>query len=95
MPPCHRQDDFDTGHGCFPPRKTSSYASITYANNKLIHRKGDAYPTHCCGNPCHPGTGSSGSSTVIVENSNCRRIGDPLNCGGVAATGSPNVIVGG
>lgn len=95
MPPVHRANDICTGHGCFPPRKTTSWSSITFANNLGIHRKGDSYGIHCCGTPCHPGTGQSGSSTVIVENQNCRRIGDPVSCGGVAAVGSPNIIVGG
>lgn len=95
MPPVHRQSDNCTGHGCWPPRPTSSWCSKTYANNLLIHRVGDSYQSHCCGDPCHGGTGSRGSSNVFVENTACRRIGDPVSCGSIAAQGSPNVIVGG
>jgi len=95
MPPAHRQSDICSGHGCWPPRPTSSYASTTYANNLLIHRQGDGYSVHCCPPPCHSGSGSSGSSTVIIENQPARRIGDAVSCGGVAAVGSPNVIIGG
>lgn len=96
MPPTHRQSDVCTGHGCWPPRPTGTYAATTYANNLKIHRLHDSYVVHCCPPPnCHGAIGTSGSSTVIVENKPARRIGDTVSCGGVAAVGSPNVIIGG
>lgn len=95
MPQVHRQGDLCSGHGCFPPRPTTSWASSTYVNNLLVHRTGDSYATHCCGIPCHGGSGGRGSSNTIIENAACRRIGDPVSCGSIAAQGSPNVIVGG
>lgn len=93
--PVHRQGDLDTGHGCWPPRPTSSWASRTYVNNLLVHRDGDAYEVHCCpGSDCHAGTGAGGSATVFVENKALRRVGDAVSCGGTAAEGSPNVFCG-
>ncbi len=74
--PVHRQGDLDTGHGCWPPRPTSSWASRTYVNNLLVHRDGDAYEVHCCPSipECHAGTGAGGSATVFVENKALRRL---------------------
>lgn len=83
-----------TGHGCFPPRPNTSSSSDVYVNNILVHRQSDSWSVHCCGPSCHSGSLQSGSSTVYVNNLQCSRIGDPVDCGSVIAEGSSNVFSG-
>lgn len=88
--------DPSAGH-CFPPRPTIDAAQGTvFVNGALATVIGAQYPNHSCGDePPHPGTASSGSGTVFVENKAVHRIGDSIDCGDVSAAGSPNVFAGG
>ncbi len=100
MPPAARLGDICTGHECFPPRANVEASENVFVNGKGWHRQGDAWETHCCTHPevphgCHSSVLASGSSTVFVNNKQAGRIGDPVACGGVDATGSENVICGG
>lgn len=92
MPAVTRLGDICTGHGCFPPRPSSSASSNVFINSIAVHRQGDGWESHCCGPSCHPSTLASGSSTVYVNGKQIGRIGDPVACGSVVASGSGNVF---
>ena len=60
-----------------------------------VHRWGDGWATHCCGDSCHGGVMIGGSGTVLVNGLGCARTGDSISCGDYAGTGSGNVGSGG
>lgn len=94
MPAITRLGDACTGHGCFPPRANNAASEDVFVNGIGVHRQEDTWVTHCCGNSCHEGALSSGSSTVYVNGKQCGRVGDPVDCGSVVAQGSSNVFAG-
>ena len=73
--------------------KKSCERIISESNNLFIHRKGDEYDYHTCGDR-HKAYGKTASESVFVENLGCRRIDDIVSCGGKAKTGSPDVFAG-
>lgn len=97
MPKVARLGDICTGHGCWSPRPSSSGSPNVKVNGIPIHRVGDSWSVHCCPTipECHSGVLASGSSSVKVNGIAVGRVGDPVSCGGVVATHSPNVSVGG
>ncbi|MBQ3653692.1 MAG: PAAR domain-containing protein [Synergistaceae bacterium] len=100
MPQVTRLRDICTGHECFPPRASTSGSPNVFVNNTPVHREGDSWSAHTCTHPdtphgTHSGTLSSGSSTVYVNARQLGRIGDPVSCGSIVATGSKNVFAGG
>jgi uncharacterized Zn-binding protein involved in type VI secretion len=95
MPAITLVGDFCTGHDCFPPRPSISGSASVYINGKSVVRLGDAYATHCCGNPCHAGVLSSASSSVFIEGVAVGRVGDAVNCGSKVRDGSGDVFAGG
>ncbi len=59
-------------------------------------RVGDSYAPHgCIVHPAHTAHIASGSSTVLINGLQAARVGDPIDCGGSVASGSPDVIIGG
>lgn len=95
MPAVHRLADNCTGHGCFPTRKNVQASSNVFVNDIGVHRKDDAWATHCCGLSCHPSFLAAGSKTVFVNDLDCARIGDLVACGSRCLDGSPDVFAGG
>lgn len=95
MPAVTRLGDRSTGHSCFPPRPNIEASSDVFINGIASHRQGDAWDVHCCGDSCHDGNLSSGSSTVFVNGKAKCRIGDPVSCGDYSGQGSSNVFCGG
>jgi uncharacterized Zn-binding protein involved in type VI secretion len=97
--PAARLGDIGSGHGChFPPSPAIGGSPNILINNLKAIRKGDAYAPHACPTcpaPPHGRALSSGSPTVLFNNRQAGRIGDPIDCGGNASTGSPNVLIGG
>ena len=95
--PVHRQGDAGTGHGCWAPRNNVQGSPDVMVNGIPVHRQGDAWAAHCCPAipACHGGSLAAGSSSVYVNGKQLGRIGDPVDCGSSAATGSPNVFAGG
>jgi len=91
--------DICTGHGCWPPRPCISASNDVIVNGRGIHRRGDSWAVHCkpCGkcSCCHGGTLVGGSSTVFANGRQAGRLGDPISCGSLCSTGSPNVNAGG
>ncbi|WP_244473469.1 PAAR domain-containing protein [Rhizobium sp. Leaf262] len=60
-------------------------------------RVGDSYVPHrcrVCPEPVHGRKLAAGSSTVFINGKPGGRIGDAIDCGGQAQTGSPNVFIG-
>ncbi len=53
--------------------------------------RADAWARHCS----HESVLAAGSKTVFVNGRPKGRVGDPVACGSLVATGSPNVFVGG
>lgn len=94
MPSVIRLPDPSTGHGCWPSRPPNESSDNVFANKLLIVRKGDAYPTHCCGPVCHDGKAIS-TSKVFVNNKPIHRTGDSIDCRDIAGVGSPNVFADG
>jgi uncharacterized Zn-binding protein involved in type VI secretion len=94
MPAVHRLGDVGTGHGCFGGRPNVAGSPNVYANSIPVHRQGDGWASHCCGPPCHGGSLAAGSGTVNANGKQLGRIGDPVDCGSAAASGSPNVFSG-
>ncbi len=94
MPASHRFTDVCTGHGCFPPRPTASGSPNVFVNSLDQMRVTDPYEPHCCGT-CHPGNLAAGSPNVYVNSLAAGRIGDPVDCGSLAAQGSPDVFING
>lgn len=92
MPAVTRLGDNCTGHGCWPPRPSTSASPNVFVNSIKVHRQGDSWATHCCGPACHASNLASGSSTVFVNGKQIGRIGDPVVCGSVVAVGSGNVF---
>lgn len=95
MPAVSRQDDQCSGHGCFPPRRSTAGSPNVFCTGKPVLRKGDPFEAHSCGDHTHTATVSAGSGTVFVNGLALARIGDALDCGSVVAAGSPNVFAGG
>ncbi len=95
MPAVTRLGDLCSGHGCWPPRPSNSASTDVLANGKGAMRLNDSYFVHCCKKKCHPGNLIVGSGSVFINSRPAGRIGDQVNCGSVAAQGSPNVFIGG
>lgn len=96
MPAVVRIGDSCSGHGTFPPRPSTGGSGNVFVNGKAAHRQGDSWAVHCNSVPvCHGGSLASGSATVFVNGKQIGRVGDPVDCGSVAASGSPNVFAGG
>lgn len=92
MPGVVRRGDDCSGHGCFPPRPSSSWSPNVFANGKNVERYGDSMQVHCCPPPCHGGT-HIGSHSVYANGQAIQVIGDPINCGSTCVEGSGNVFV--
>lgn len=95
MPAVTRKGDSCTGHGAFPPRASTAGSPNVFANNIAVHRKNDAWASHCDPNSCHGSQLADGSATVYANGLPLSRIGDPVACGSVVAAGSANVFAGG
>lgn len=83
-----------TGHGCWPPRQNLTASSNVFANGLGIIRLGDTWQVHCCDKSCHLGAVSAGASNVYINGRPAARIGDPISCGSLIASGSSNVWAG-
>ncbi|WP_454255183.1 PAAR domain-containing protein [Pseudomonas sp. Marseille-Q8238] len=92
-----RLGDTCTGHGCWPPRPSSSASPDVFVNGRAAHRQGDEWAAHTCPSipETHASTLAAGSSTVRVNGLPLGRTGDPVACGSRVAEGSPNVFAGG
>lgn len=96
MPQATRLGDNDTGHDACSPTALVSASGDVFINGKGAGRMGDSYAPHgCIDHPSHRGVLSSGSGTVLINGRKAGRIGDSVSCGGNAAEGSSNVIIGG
>lgn len=91
-----RLGDLCSGHGPWPPRPSTSASPDVFVNGIPVHRQGDSWAVHCDPQPaCHAGMLASGSGTVFVNGKQIGRVGDPVDCGSIVATGSGDVFAGG
>jgi uncharacterized Zn-binding protein involved in type VI secretion len=96
MPAVSRLGDLCTGHGCFPSRPSISASGNVFAQGLAVQRVGDAWASHGCATCApHGGALAAGSSKVFVNGKPMARIGDPVDCGSLVATGSSKVFAGG
>lgn len=97
MPGIARLGDISTSDPCLAPPRINIEASTTvFANNKGVHRVGDAWLSHSCpGDRPHNATLLRGSNNVFANGKAVGRIGDPISCGSFVASGSSNVLVNG
>lgn len=95
MPAVHLLGGMCTGHGCYPPRNNLQAASTVFVEGIPVHRQGDMWAPHTCGDSVHASVLAKGSATVYVEGKQCGRIGDPVACGSVAIDGATTVFAGG
>lgn len=86
--------DMCTGHLCYPPRPAIEGSDDVVIEGRPALRNGDRFFIHCCGNSCHPGSLSQGSSTVTVNGRGIGYIGCAVDCGSALMTGSNTVTVG-
>lgn len=91
MPAVTRQGDMCTGHGPCSPRPSVSGSPNVYVNGIPAHRVADAWARHCT----HTSSLAAGSGSVFANARPLGRIADPVACGSLVATGSPNVYAGG
>lgn len=98
MPPAHRKGDIGSGHGChFPPSSATGGSPDVNVDGIPAMRVGDAYAAHGCtaGHaPPHDRALSAGSGSVFINGKAAGRIGDGIDCGGSATTGSFTVFIG-
>ena len=93
MPAVHRHTDICTGHGCFPARPNAEASPDVFVNGRGWHCVGHGWQPHGCPVcPPHGGALAAGSPTVFVNGRAAGRIGDPVDCGSSAATGSADVF---
>lgn len=85
-----RLGDSCTGHGCFPPRPSTSASPNVHVNGVPVVRVDDSWAVHCCGS-CHSGVSATGSPNVHANGKARCRVGDQVSCGSTMAEGSPNV----
>ncbi|WP_447928393.1 PAAR domain-containing protein [Vreelandella sp. EE27] len=91
MPAATRIGDMCTGHSSCSPRPSVSGSPDVFVNGIASHRVSDAWARHCS----HESVLAAGSKTVFVNGRPKGRVGDPVACGSLVATGSTNVFVGG
>lgn len=94
MPAITRLGDTCTGHGCWPPRPSSSASPDVFVDGIAVHRVGDAWAAHTCPSipETHASVLASGSPTVFVNGRPAGRIGDGVACGSSVASGSATVF---
>lgn len=99
MPGIVRLGDIGSGHAChFPPTCATSASPDVFVNGLPVVRVGDSYGAHGCVGclaPDHSRYQLMGSPTFFVNGRAVARIGDAISCGGVAVTGSSDVLLDG
>ena len=94
MPAIVRKGDFCSGHDPgFPSRPNDEGSSDTFVNGLAVHCQGHHWSNHCKGS-CHESSLSSGSSSFYINGKQVGRLGDPVACGSVCATGSFDTFCG-
>jgi uncharacterized Zn-binding protein involved in type VI secretion len=90
-----RYGDIASGHGCFPPTAVISGSSNVFINLRPSARLSDPVASHGCSS-CKPHARniSAGSNSVFINGLPAARVSDAISCGGVVASGSPNVFIG-
>ncbi len=90
MPLVFRLGDIASEHHGCPPTPSIVASGDVFVNDKGVVRQGDA----CLPHSSHPRAVAEGSSSVFVNGRPAARIGDAIDCGGEAQTGSADVAFG-
>lgn len=92
MPPVHRLIDKTKGHGCWPPTTPAEGSPNVYANGSPVIRAGDSITPHTCPTipETHAGKYAAGHN-VHVNGRSIIVVGDSVDCGDHAGTGSGDV----
>lgn len=95
MPPVTRLGDLCTGHGCWPPRPSIEGEARFTSTGIPVHLQSQAWAPHTC--PAIPETHASvlavGAPRFTVGGRQLGRIGDPVACGSMVATGEARFTV--
>lgn len=94
MPAACRLNDLCSGHSCWPPRVNDQASDDVIINGLGAHRRTDHWIIHTCIDQSHDSVLEDGSPTFFTNGLEQGRIGDPVACGSVVATGSPDVDIG-
>jgi uncharacterized Zn-binding protein involved in type VI secretion len=91
--------DMCSGHPAgptyFTPRPTLTGSPDVFVEGIPVVRASiDVWAPHTNIITVHPGMGAGGSPTVFCNGMPVMRIGDPIDCGSVAAMGSSTVFCG-
>lgn len=94
MPEVCRLGDICTGHGDWPPRPNVEGDDYLMINGLPVHCEGHRWAVHCNTQPqCHDSVLAAGSSFLEVNGRRVGRVGDPVACGSVVATGDGYLII--
>lgn len=94
MPEVCRLGDICTGHGDWPPRPNVEGDDHLMINGLPVHCEGHRWAVHCNTQPqCHDSVLAAGSSFLEVNGRRVGRVGDPVACGSVVATGDGYLII--
>ena len=99
MPASTRRDDIGSGHDChFPPSPEIEGSADVVITGKPAMRVRDVYAPHACPTcpaPVHPRKLAQGPPAVEINGRPAGRIGDAIDCGGAARTGSGDMFFDG
>lgn len=90
--PVSRKGDTCTGHGCFPPRASTSGSPDVFIGGVPMLRVSDSYATHTCGRNTHGGSQAEGAPFAFANGLSIARVGDGVSCGSAVAEGSDFVF---
>lgn len=90
--PMSRLSDITTGHGCYAPSVGVSASPTVFANGLPVHKVGDPFTPHTCGQDVHSDVAAVGSTKVIVNGVPAMRLGDALAPPALMAEASWNVF---
>jgi len=89
-----RLNDVCSGHGCYPPRKSTSCSPDVICEGDYVVRYGDTLESHGCA-VCIPHGGTHvGEHDVIVNGRSIQVGGDPIDCGSVCDQTCSNTYIG-
>lgn len=95
MPPIARLTDIGSAHESWPDTDVIEGSYNTDVNSLPVHCVGHAIREHGSPSPSpvHNRKLAEGSPNTDVNSRAVGRIGDPVDCGGLIVTGSPDTIV--
>jgi len=98
--PVGRITEICSGHKCWSPTIAISGSSNVFVENLPVHRVGDIYVPHCCGDDddrCHDVKTTTASPSVFTNDRATSHIGSNTDCDekNIMITGSARVWIEG